>query len=85
MLALGNGRSSIVTIGRHLARGGQILGSTLQIVIGLTWMSFCQTLLGHIQLTVVVLHVWIPGERVIVMLCLVIRLISGLIILGGVK
>ena len=29
MLALGNGRSSIVTIRRHLARGGQILGSTV--------------------------------------------------------
>lgn len=56
-------------------------GSTLHKVIGSFGLLLCQTSLGHVQLEVVVSYVGISGGSAIIMLCSVMRLISGLIML----
>ena len=80
-LALRIGRLSTVMIGRWSAWGGQMEGSTLHKVIGSFGLLLCQTSLGHVQLEVVVSYVGISGGSAIIMLCSVMRLISGLIML----
>ena len=56
-------------------------GSTLHKVIGSFGLLLCQTLSGPVQLKVMVLYVGISGDSVIIMLCSVMRSISGLIML----
>ena len=56
-------------------------GSTLHKVIGSFGLLLCQTLSGRVQLEVIVLYVGISGDSVIIMLCSVMRSISGLIML----